>query len=192
MSRILVLYGTTDGHTAKIAARLGETFREEGCDVTVAHAGSVVTDAWPERYDGVVVAASVHIGSYQRPVRRWVEAHAEQLSRMPSAFLSVCLGILEHRPEVDRELQDMFERFLRRTGWRPTVVKPVAGAVPYTRYGWFKKWMMRRMVAKVSGDTDTTRDYEYTDWEDLRTFAQDFLHLVDPAITGAMAGAGTR
>jgi len=192
MSRILVLYGTTDGHTAKIAARLGETFREEGRDVTVAHAGSVVTDAWPERYDGVVVAASVHIGSYQRPVRRWVEAHAEQLSRMPSAFLSVCLGILEHRPEVDRELQDMFERFLRRTGWRPTVVKPVAGAVPYTRYGWFKKWMMRRMVAKVSGDTDTTRDYEYTDWEDLRTFAQDFLHLVDPAITGAMAGAGTR
>jgi menaquinone-dependent protoporphyrinogen oxidase len=192
MSRILVLYGTTDGHTAKIAARLGETFREAGCDVAVAHAGSVVTDAWPERYDGVVVAASVHIGSYQRPVRRWVEAHAEQLSRMPSAFLSVCLGILEHQPEVDRELQDMFERFLRRTGWRPTVVKPVAGAVPYTRYGWFKKWMMRRMVAKVSGDTDTTRDYEYTDWEDLRTFAQDFLHRVDPAITGAMAGAGTR
>jgi menaquinone-dependent protoporphyrinogen oxidase len=192
MSRILVLYGTTDGHTAKIAARLGETFREAGCDVTVAHAGSVVTAAWPERYDGVVVAASVHIGSYQRPVRRWVEAHAEQLSRMPSAFLSVCLGILEHRPEVDRELQDMMQRFLRRTGWRPTVVKPVAGAVPYTRYGWFKKWMMRRMVAKVSGDTDTTRDYEYTDWEDLRTFAQDLLHQVDPAITGAMAGAGPR
>lgn len=192
MSSILVLYGTTDGHTAKIAARLGETFRAEGCDVTVAHAGSVVTDAWPERYDGVVVAASVHIGSYQRPIRRWVAAHADQLSRMPSAFLSVCLGILEHRPEVDRKLQDMIQRFLGRAHWRPSVVKLVAGAVPYTRYGWLKKWMMRRMVAKVSNDTDTTRDYEYTDWEDLQRFAQDFLREVDPAIPGALAEAGAR
>jgi menaquinone-dependent protoporphyrinogen oxidase len=192
MTSILVLYGTTDGHTAKVAARLGAAFKDEGCDVTVARAGSLVTDAWPERYDGVVVAASVHIGSYQRPVRRWVEAHGEQLSRMPSAFLSVCLGILEHRPEVDRDLQEMMQRFLGRARWRPTVVKQVAGAVPYTRYGWLKKWMMRRMVAKVSHDTDTTRDYEYTDWADLEMFARDFLHQVDPAIPGAMAEAAAR
>jgi menaquinone-dependent protoporphyrinogen oxidase len=33
---------------------------------------------------------------------------------------------------------------------------------------------MKRIVAKAGGDTDTTRDYEYTDWEDLRRFAQDF------------------
>jgi menaquinone-dependent protoporphyrinogen oxidase len=192
MSRILILYGTTDGHTAKIAARLGEFLRAEGCDVTVAQAGSLVTDAWPERYDGVVVAASVHIGSYQRPVRRWVEAHAEQLSRMPSAFLSVCLGVLEHRREVDGELQTMVQRFLRRTRWYPGIVKLVAGAVPYTRYNWLKKWMMRRMVARVSGDTDTSRDYEYTDWDDLRAFAGEFLHRVDPAIPGALAEVGAR
>jgi menaquinone-dependent protoporphyrinogen oxidase len=192
MSRILIVYGTTDGHTAKIATRLGERLRAEGCDVTVAHAGRVSTDAWPERYDGIVVAASIHIGSYQRPVRRWVQAHAEQLSRMPSAFLSVCLGILERRPEAHQEIQDIILRFLHRTGWRPTVVKPVAGAVRYTRYGWFKKRMMRRMVAKASGDTDTTRDYEYTDWDDLDAFAREFACQTERTIPGALAEAASR
>jgi menaquinone-dependent protoporphyrinogen oxidase len=192
MSRILILYGTTDGHTTKIATKLGETFRALGCDATVAHAGRVATDAWPERYDGIVVAASIHMGSYQRPVRRWVQAHAAQLSRIPSAFLSVCLAVLEQRPEVHQEVQDIILRFLRRTGWRPTVVKPVAGAVPYTRYGWLKRRIMRRMVARVSGDTDTTRDYEYTDWEDLDAFAREFAYQTERTIPGALAVAASR
>ena len=33
---------------------------------------------------------------------------------------------------------------------------------------------MRRIVARAHGDTDTSRDYEYTDWDDLRLFAQTF------------------
>ena len=53
----------------------------------------------------------------------------------------------------------------------------VAGALPYTRYGWIKRMMMRRIVAKAGGDTDTSRDYEYTDWNDLRVSSRDFAEL---------------
>jgi len=38
---------------------------------------------------------------------------------------------------------------------------------------------MKRVVAKVAGDTDTTRDYEYTDWDDLRAFAREFAGRVE-------------
>ena len=38
--------------------------------------------------------------------------------------------------------------------------------------------MMKRIVAKAGGGTDTTRDYEYTDWNDLRVFAHEFLNVV--------------
>jgi menaquinone-dependent protoporphyrinogen IX oxidase len=41
MTRILILYGTTDGHTAKIARRLSDTLRSRGADtdvVNLAHA----------------------------------------------------------------------------------------------------------------------------------------------------------
>lgn len=127
-----------------------------------------------EDYDGAVVAASIHIGGYQRAVKRWVRAHADGLSRMPSAFVSVCLGILEPRQAARQEVERILQRFLDRGGWRPLMTKTVAGAVRYTRYNWLKKLVMKWIVAKAGGGTDTTRDYEYTDWDDLRAFAREF------------------
>jgi len=33
---------------------------------------------------------------------------------------------------------------------------------------------MKQIARKAGGDTDTSRDYEYTDWAALRGFAEDF------------------
>jgi len=174
MSRVLILYGTSDGHTSKIAAALRDALRDEGLDAFVTNAKHGASTVVPEEYDGVIVAASLHGGHFQKPVVRWARTHAARLNRMPTAFLSVCLAILEQRPETRRELDAIIERFQRATGWRPVLIKPVAGALLYRRYNWLKRWIMRRIVAKAGGDTDTTRDYEYTDWDDLRAFARAF------------------
>jgi menaquinone-dependent protoporphyrinogen oxidase len=37
---------------------------------------------------------------------------------------------------------------------------------------------MRRIAAKAGGDTDVSRDYEYTDWNDVRDFAVGFAGVV--------------
>jgi len=181
MARILVIYGTTDGQTGRIAAALGEALRVTGAAVDVIKASNRAPR--PEGYDGVIVAASVHAGGYQRGVRRWVRMHADALATRPAAFVSVCLGVLQHDPNVDRELETIVERFETLTGWHPGVVKVVAGALPYTRYNWLKRRAMRRIVEKAGGDTDTSRDYEYTDWSDVRAFAVAFAGVV--AETGA-------
>jgi menaquinone-dependent protoporphyrinogen oxidase len=97
--------------------------------------------------------------------------------RQATGFVSVCLGVLQHDAAVDRTLQTIMSRFLAETGWQPVVTKQVAGALPYTRYNWFIRRVMKRIAAKTGGDTDTTRDYEYTDWEDLRRFTEQFGFL---------------
>lgn len=175
MSKILVLYGTTDGHTRKIAQALAITLGAGGATVDLRDAKTVDARVRPEEYDAAFVLASVHATNYQRSAKRWVRAHVGALNRIPSAFLSVCLGILEEKEESQHEVREIATRFLRKYGWHPTAVKIVAGALPYTRYGWLKKVIMRRIVAKAGGDTDTTRDYEYTDWDDLERFAREFL-----------------
>ena len=176
MPRVLIVYGTTDGHTQKIAEAVADTFASEHWEATAVNARHASPDLIPGGYDRVVIAGSVRGGKYQRALRRWVRGHADGLNRAHTAFLSVCLGVLEHRAEVHEELRDIMERFFDATGWRPTVSKIVAGALPYTRYGWLKKLIMKRIVAKTGGDTDTSRDYDYTDWEDLRQFALRFAH----------------
>lgn len=185
---ILVLYGTTDGHTAKVAAAIASTLRMEGAEVHLVNAARPGLDPRPEDYTGVIVAASVQAGAYQKPVRSWVAAHAPQLRVMPAAFVSVCLGVLERNPKTDRELTAIAERFFSLTSWRPTVFKVVAGALLYTRYNWVKKWIMRRIAAKHHADVDTSRDYEYTDWNDVKLFAREFHQRACAAVPIRRAG----
>ncbi|HUL04141.1 MAG TPA: flavodoxin domain-containing protein [Gemmatimonadales bacterium] len=187
MSQVLIIYGTTDGHTAKIASALKNELTADGAHVDVVDARHLPRDVGPEQYDGVIVAASIHARGYQHAVSRWVRRHAAALNAVPSAFLSVCLGILEQRAEAQREVRDIMDRFLARAGWHPTVRLPVAGALPYTRYSWWKKWVMKRIAARTGGDTDTTRDFEYTDWEGLGAFAREFGQRASAIhVTGAV------
>ena len=37
----------------------------------------------------------------------------------------------------------------------------------YSKYNFLVRFFMRRIAQKEGGDTDTSRDYEYTDWEAL-------------------------
>lgn len=172
MTRLLLVYGTTDGHTAKVARFLASELRSYGATVDVLDART--SNPQPGDYAGVLVAASIHAGGYQRAVVRWVRAHTDALRGKPSAFVSVCLAVLQKDLKVQRELGGIINRFEARTGWKPTRVKFVAGALPYTRYGWLKRAVMRRIMKKTGGSTDVSRDHEYTDWTDLLVFAGTF------------------
>src|SRR5262245_59888308 len=109
MSRILVLYGTTEGHTAKVARFLADTLRADGVSADILDARPALPS--PDTYDAVIVAASVHEGGYQRTVRRWVHDHAQALNDKPTAFVSVCLAVLQSEPKVQRDLAAIVDRF---------------------------------------------------------------------------------
>lgn len=173
MNRILVLYGTSEGQTRKIADAMGDAMRANGLDVDVIEAGGS-TDPDPDNYAGVIVAASVHAGGYQKPVGAWLRAHVDRLGRMPTAFVSVCLSILSTKGEGGTEAEAIPKRFVEGLRWQPTIVKIVAGALLYTQYNFLVRFMMKRIVRAAGGDTDTSRDYEYTDWNDVRAFAVEF------------------
>jgi len=179
MARFLVVYGTTYGHTAKVAEAVAHTLRT-GAHHVVTVAAPDGLEPRPEAFDVVIVAASVVGGRFQKHVDRWVHAHAEALNARPCAFLQICLGVLQRDAAVQAELQAIRTRFLEAARWRPVETRVIAGALPYTRYNWITRWMMRRIVAKAGGDTDTSRDYEYTDWAELRAFALMFAARAVP------------
>lgn len=176
MTRVLVVYGTTDGQTRKVALHLGIALHDAGVDADVLMASSAAVS--PEGYAGVIVAASLHAGQYQRNVRDWLRRHAPALRGKTTAFVSVCMMARDSRPETARRLRTMMRDFADAQGWTPNQLKPVAGALAYTRYGWLKRWMVKRMAVRNGGPADTTRDHEFTDWDDLRAFGEQFARRI--------------
>ena len=62
--RVLVGYATAAGSTAGIAERIGETLREQGCEVVCRPVGP---DLDPSAFDAVVVGSAVHNMAWLRP-----------------------------------------------------------------------------------------------------------------------------
>lgn len=185
MATVLVSYGSSEGQTAAIAERIGDVLDEEGVDVTVVNANHPPANLDPGRYDGVVVGASIHAGRHQRSVETFVSTHRETLNRLPSAFVSVSLSAASADPGTREDAEGLLEAFLEETGWEPDLTRAVAGALKYSEYGLLKRFVMKRIAGKERGDTDTSRDYEYTDWDELEAFALEFADLLE---SGERAG----
>ncbi|OVE85021.1 flavodoxin domain-containing protein [Natronolimnobius baerhuensis] len=178
MSRVLVASGSSEGQTTTIAERIGDVLAEEGHEPTLVHLKHPPADLNVESYDGVIIGASIHAGTHQRYVTAFVREHRAVLNRLPTAFYSVSLTAASADPESQATARELLEEFLEETEWDPDVTLPVAGALRYSQYGLLKRVVMRRIAGKESGDTDTSRDYEYTNWDDVAMFARQFSALV--------------
>ena len=54
----------------------------------------------------------------------------------------------------------------------------IAGALTYSKYPLPLKWLMRRIAGKVGEGTDISRDYEYTDWQQVAQYAERLMVMV--------------
>jgi menaquinone-dependent protoporphyrinogen oxidase len=180
MSRILILYATTEGHTARIAERIAQRLKRMGHSVELHRADSVPSGFSPTAYDGVIVGASIHYGRHPNYLHALIRRHRSGLAARAGAFFSVSLsaGGPGAKPEA---AQRYLETFLHKANWRPQHTATFAGALQYSRYGFFKKLTMRLIVGMAGGDTDPARDYEYTDWGAVERFADDFTRHLKPS-----------
>jgi menaquinone-dependent protoporphyrinogen oxidase len=127
--------------------------------------------------DAVVIGGSIHMGKHDESVGDFVRKNRQALERLPSAFFSVSLAA-----HGDMENARAYvENFEQETSWRPAQVGYFGGALLYRQYRLIKRMMMKRIVRDKPGNLslDTSRDHEYTEWDDVKRFAEDFLKRLD-------------
>jgi menaquinone-dependent protoporphyrinogen oxidase len=185
MANILIIYGTAHGQTALIAQEIARVLRTHH-EVTVLR-GNQLQDRSPAGYDAFVVAGSVRFGRHQRYIQTVVRAHVGLLNSVPSAFVSVSGAMAGSEPESQRIARGYRDAFLEATGWRPGIARSVAGGIPFTRYRPWTRWMMKMISRRTGRPTDTSRDYDFTDWREVRKLAEDFAALLAPGAPAAGA-----
>jgi menaquinone-dependent protoporphyrinogen oxidase len=177
--KVLILYGTSYGQTAKIATRLSTALMDRGHYVTLLNAANVTHTLSLTPFDAIVLGSSIIARGHQKPVERFIKDHVHLLNEVPSAFFSVSASAGSAQPEGRAAADRVRDEFLKRVGWQPRLRASIAGAINYTRYNVLLRWYMKRASAKGGGSTDTTRDHEYTDWTQVQQFAHEIANLLD-------------
>lgn len=180
MKRVAVFYATRQGQARKVAERIAAALLARELEVAVHRVDDVEGGDALAMADATVVVASVHAGVHEPEMVEFVRAHPA-VREKPGAFVSVCLSeaIAEstkvppsERAGAAKKVQEQVRVFLDQTHWKPAHVHPVAGALVYTHYNAFVRWMMKRGAVHAGLPTDTTHDWELTDWTDVEKFSE--------------------
>jgi menaquinone-dependent protoporphyrinogen oxidase len=194
MSRpnVLILYATRHGQARKIADRLARGLEAKGANADVLNAAEIEPIFDPERYRAAILVASIHVGKHEPEMVAFARRHRELLERIPSAFVSVSMAEAtvegKDRPVAARAqaaltVSKTLDTFVAQTGWRPKLFRPVAGALLYREYNFFIRFIIKMIARRTGADTDTSKNYEYTDWAAVDRFAAEF-ELVPREING--------
>ena len=183
MGHILIAYTTGEGQTARVAEYLDEFVTRAGHRVDRVDLAEREPSLEP--YTLVVLAGSIHMGRVQPRLVRYVRDHREQLEGR-CAFFLVCLTAMNQSDEAKHQIEEYLAGFSRDTGVFPEPVAVFAGRLAYTRYGVLKRWLMKKVASQLGGDTDTSRDHEYTSWDAVAAFGDRLVQAVREAEGGAM------
>ena len=175
MKKILVLYATREGQTGKIAQRITAHLRAQNCTVDLVNAADKAAAALikPEAYELLVFGASLHAGHVERELLDFIRDHKDGIERKDRSFFLVLLSAATKDPKARATSLDTANRQV--IGQLPVSfaeIEMIAGALKFSKYTWPVTWIMKRIARKSGGDTDASRDHEYTDWLQVERYAE--------------------
>ena len=175
---VLIVYGSKEGQTAKIAERIAQLIRNRDLQVTTYPVKDMHVDFATDAFDAAIVGGSIHMNRYPTHLREFVTRHRDWLNKVPSAFFTVCMAIQSQNADEREAATKYGKRFIETTHWRPTLVDTFAGAVKYTQYDFITRFIMKMITKREGGSTDTRHDHEYTDWDAVARFTNRFLEKI--------------
>jgi menaquinone-dependent protoporphyrinogen oxidase len=171
---LLIFYATIEGQTRKIAERIAQIAEDNGNMVFLADASQPGL-ADPAGYDAAMLCAPIHIGRYPAPFVHYIRQWKESLESVPTALVTVSLAIASKNESERKEAENFPRQLEQATGWHADKELNAAGALKYLEYDFLRRWAMRYISGKEGGPTDTSMDYEMTDWVELEKFVKTFL-----------------
>jgi menaquinone-dependent protoporphyrinogen oxidase len=175
MRSVLIMFATREGQTAKVARRIAAVLTDAGVVVRLLDARDRdATDMLDlDDFDLLVFGGSMHAGGLERELIRFINDHAQRIGAAPRSFFLVLLSAATRDPGLRKAwLDDARRKMDEQLAVTFEDTEMVAGALRYSRYPLPLRWMMRRIARKAGGDTDTSRDYEYTDWRQVEGYAR--------------------
>lgn len=172
MKSILIVYATREGQTQKVARVMEEHLTRLGALVKLHHAGEeFFSDI--ENYDLIVFGASMHVGGIEQELIDFMVTHKEKIIPKSRAFFLVLLSAATKDPKLKEEwLSNARYKVEDQIPLTFDHIQMIAGALKYSLYSWPLKLIMRNIAKQAGEDTNIFHDYEYTNWDQVKQYAE--------------------
>ena len=171
MSKFLIIYSTTDGHTKKICQRIKNFLTDENLVELFSLEDSKKVNL--SNFEKIIIGASIRYGKHSKELYKFINLNKNILDQKKSAFFSV--NVVARKPEKNTaETNPYINKFLKISKWKPNKISVFAGKVDYPSYNFFDKYVIKLIMFITKGPTDTSQSYEFTDWSKVDDFSKEF------------------
>ncbi len=171
MSKFLIIYSTTDGHTKIICERIKNFLTDGNLVELFSLEDSQKVDL--SSFEKIIIGASIRYGKHSKELYKFINLNKNILDQKKSAFFSV--NVVARKPEKNTaETNPYINKFLKISRWKPNKISVFAGKVDYPNYNFFDKYIIKFIMFITNGPTDTSKSYEFTDWSKVDDFSKEF------------------
>ena len=170
--KTLIIFGTVEGQTAKIARFAKEVLERLGHQAELIDADDPAEISF-EGVDAAILAASVHQRRHPRKFEALLTAQAADLANIKTLLLSVSLNAAF--PEGMEEAREHLTEMEMRTEFRPTDDMLVGGALRTAHYDYFAMQVIQHVVMRGRPFDASETEHEFTDWDALTKKLESFV-----------------
>ena len=181
MKPVLVLYATRESQSAHIAAHIARLLRETGQPTEALDVAGFETFDLTS-HSKVILIAAMHRGKHEPEMVKLATKYRRELDQLPTALLSVSLtgatavsasASPEERADASRSVSATMDGFFAETGWHPSDVTTVAGALPYSKVNFVVRFVVKQLAKQGAGNTGMSPGHGDTSWPELNRFIEE-------------------
>ena len=170
MSKFLIIYSTTDGHTKTICERIKNIITEG--NLVKLHSLEDAKKVDLSNFEKIIIGASIRYGKHSKELYKFINLNKIILDKKKCAFFSV--NVVARKPEKNTaDTNPYINKFLKISKWQPNKIGVFAGKVDYPSYNLFDKYIIKFIMFITNGPTDTSQSYEFTDWSKVDDFSRE-------------------
>ena len=164
--RNIFIYSTSNGQSLKICNAINKNKESLIIDMDMLKTTKL------DNFDQIVIGASVKYGDHNKKVYEFVKKNRVLLEKKKTVFFSVNATARKSEKNTPKT-NPYIIKFLKKTNWTPDHIGVFAGMIDFPNYNFIEKYIIKLIMWITNGPTDTSKTFEFTNWEDVKKFSEE-------------------
>ena len=162
----IFIYSSSNGQSLKICKALNKNKESLIIDMDMLKTTKL------DNFDQIIIGASVKYGDHNKKVYEFVKKNRVLLEKKKTVFFSVNATARKSEKNTPKT-NPYIIKFLKKTNWTPDHIGVFAGMIDFPNYNFIEKYIIKLIMWITNGPTDTSKTFEFTNWEDVKKFSEE-------------------